>query len=710
VIKNIKKSTAPVSGSIILFLTFAVYGLINNPSSPYIGNSTGYAGDLMLNSYIPGVVFIILKLAALYLLSGTAFGIVSLFIVDTVFSNIIKTGLSLRIRTFLNGLTSLILYSPFFLKDLINYPQMYINGFYAKSSITAELMNLMADNLNPLLFTSIQILFAIILAALIIYRIVKYIKDGFFIRNIKIPVSAAVVIILAIIVFTNSQPDENYNRENDAPNIIIFSSDALRPDHLSGFGYVRNTSPNIDRLLADGISFMDTRIEMPEKFPSWVSILTGQYASSHGIRHNFPASADLNKSFTALPGILDSKGYYTSLVADNAGDIFTGINLGFENANAPSFKADYKIHQKILDSHIFLLPFLTGEAGLILFPVLKNSSFFCPPELVKKRIIKSIEKAGGRPFFITSLFSSTHSPYAQVYPYYKMFSTRNYRGPHKFLKQQKGSNNTAAMISAADKNQINALYDGGIKAFDQALGEVLDYLEQENLLENTIIMVVSDRGENLYDGTTGIGNEEHFRGQYSTRIPFIISNENLIKKNIRIPDTVRHVDIAPTILAMLEINNTAEMEGVSLIPLIEGKPLNSKLYAFGENGIWFDNNQNDGLFFMKQSFIYHDKADLTMISFQFNNLPEIKNETLYTINLSRRRYIYDGKYKLIYIPTDDKVIYEMYDTEEDPEETVNIASKNKADFNRLKEELFRWIQRNNDVIIKDDFVFLKTGY
>lgn len=701
---------APVSGSVILFLIFAVYGLVNNLSFPDTGKSTVYAGDLMLNSYIPGVLFIILRLIALYLLSGIAFGIVSLFIADTVFYNIKKTGLSLRIRTFLNGLISLILYSPFFLKDLINYPQVYINGFYDKSSITAELMNLMADNLNPLLFTSLQILFSVILAALIIYRIVNYIKRGVLIRNIIIPASAAFAIILAVIVFINSQPDENYNRDSDAPNIIVFSSDALRSDHLSGFGYVRNTSPNIDRLLADGISFMDTRIEVPKKFPSWVSILTGKYASTHGIRHNFPASIDLNKNFIALPEILDSKGYYTSLVADNAGDIFTRINPGFENVDAPSFKADYKIQQKILYSHIFLLPFLTGETGLILFPVLKNSPYFCPPELLKKRIIKSIERAGGRPFFITSLFSSTNSPYSQVYPYYKMFSTKNYRGPYKFMKQQIARNNSATLISEADKNQINALYDGGIKAFDHSLGEILDYLEDENLLENTIIIVLSDRGEKLFDGDPGMGNGKHFRGQYSTRIPFIISNENLVKKNIRIPDTVRHVDIAPTILAMLEIRNTAEMEGVNLIPLIEGKLLDSKLYAFGETGIWFDNNQNNGLFFQRQSIIYPDTADLTMETFPFNSHPGIKDENLYTIKLSLHRYIYDGKYKLIYIPSNDKVIYELYDTEEDPEETVNIALKNKADFSRLKEELFRWIQRNNDVIIKDDFVFLKTGY
>jgi len=712
-IKNIIKSITPISGSIILFLIFFLYGLINNLSFSGMGNSSGYGKDFIINNILLHVIILILKLIAVYIVSGIVFGFISLFIADTVFNNIKQIRLSHKIKIILNGIISLLLYLPLFLKDLINYPQVYINGLYLKSSYITEFIDLMSDNINPLLFTSIQVLYAITLSALIIYRIIKFMRGRVFTRNAKILASVTAAIILTVSVFLYKLPDKHYNRSDETPNVIIFSSNALRPDHLSGFGYMRNTSPNIDRLLDDGVSFMDARIEVPQAFPSWVSMMTGQYASTLGIRHMFPASMDVNKSFTTLPGILNSKGYYTSVVADYAGDIFTRINLDFKNVDTPFFNDDYVIYQAILDFHIFFLPFLTGETGLKLFPVLKNSAYFCPPELVKKRIIRSIERANGRPFFITSFFSSTHSPYAQAYPYYKMFSTKNYRGPYKFLKRQiisPDNDKTGSVISDADKKQINALYDGGIKAFDQALGDVADYLEQKDLLKNTIIIIVSDYGEDLYEGDSGSGHGENFRGQYSTRIPFIISSEDLIKKNIRIPDVVRHVDIAPTILAMLKIENTAIMEGVSLLPLIEGKPLDSKLYAYGETGIWSDNNQNNGLFFQKQRIIYPDITGLSRVDFDFNNQIVPKDEFRDLINTAKYRYIYDGKYKLIYILSGDKIIYELYDTEEDPGETVNIAAKDKSNFNRLHDELFKWLQRNNDVIIKDEFISPETRY
>jgi arylsulfatase A-like enzyme len=709
---NIIKTLSPATGGISLFLIFFLYGVKNNLSVSYMGNTSSYAMDYVITHFLLTVILFMLKLFALYILAGFIFGIISSFIMNTIFKTIAGIDLSLKIKILLNITVSFVLYLPFFLKDLIYYPQVYINGFYVKNRFNMGLMNSMADNINPMLFKSIQIFFAVFILILIIYRIYIYIKNRSVTKSliIKITIPAALIIMISIMFFIKK--DTNYNRTPETPNILILASDALRPDHLSRHGYIRNTSPGIDRLLDEGISFTDMRIEVPRTFPSWVSTLTGQYASTHGIRHMFPTSMDLNKKFVTLPGILGSNGYYTSVVADYAGDIFSRINLGFKHIDTPFFNADYVIYQAILDSHIFLLPFLTGETGLELFPVIKDSAYFCPPELVTRKIIKSIKRAAGKPFFITTFFSSTHFPYSQVYPYYKTFSTKNYRGQYKFLKQQiisLDNNQVSGDLSAEDKNQVTALYDGGIKAFDDAVGKITDFLEEKNLLKNTIIIILSDHGENLYESDLGMGHGEHFRGQYSTRIPFIISNENLPRKNVIIPNTVRQVDIAPTILDMLKIKNQGRMEGISLIPLIEGKSI-PQIYAFGETGIWFDNDQKSGLFFQKQRIIYPDITGLGQVDFHFNNQIVLNDDYRDLINLAKHRYIYDGKYKLIYIPLKDKVIYELYNTEEDPDEKNNIISKDKTNFTRLRDELFKWFQRNNDVIIKDEFIFPKTRY
>ena len=706
-IKNILKYISPICGSIILFLLFFLYGIINNLSFSYMGNTSDEAVSYLLSHFLGVIILFIIKLLFIYILLGIIFGLISLFVINTIRNK----NMSFKFAVLLNGVLSLILYMPFFLKDLIYYPQVYINGFSVKSSFNEWLMIFLADNINPVFFTSLQILFLLIVLSLVAYKMIKLQVWRYF-NNFRIYASIGAIIFVVLIIFISANVGKKFNTSADNPNIIILASDGLRPDRLSGYGYTRETSPNIDKLIQEGISFMDTHVDGTRTFSSWVSFMTGQFVPTHGIRHMFPTSMDLNKDFHTLPGILNSKGYYTSIVSDCAGEIFTRIDLKFQDVDTPFLNTNYVLYQAILDPHIFLLPFITSSFGLKIFPVVKNSVYFCPPELLTDRVIKSIEKAGGKPFFITTFYSSTHFPYSQVYPYYKTYSKADYKGPFKFLKQLIISTDNKAeseTISEEDKVQIRALYDGGIKSFDDAVGDLMEYLTRKDLLKNTIIIVVSDHGENLYEGELGMGHGEHFRGQYSTRVPFIISGKNIPKKNFKVQNPVRQVDIAPTILDMLKFDGSENMDGVSLMPLIEGSS-DLRLYAYGETDTWFDNNQESGLFFQKQRIIYPDVIGVSIVDFNFNNQIVLNEEYRDVINLAKHRYIYDGKYKLIYIPLSDRVIYEMYDTEKDPECTVNIVNIDKANFNRLKNELFKWITRNGDVIIKDEFIFPTTRY
>jgi len=710
-LKNKIKYISPILGSITLFLLFFLYGIINNLSFSYMGNTNEGAVKFLIDHFLSTIIMFILKLFFIYILLGIIFGFISLLIINTIFRDIIRRkNISFKSAILLNGILSLFLYMPFFLKDLIYYPQVYNSGFYVKNSFNSWLMIFLADKINPIFFTVLQGLFLAIILALLIYGLIKSQMWRYF-NNIKIYGIAAAIILVVVIFLISENFGKKFNSGGNDPNIIILSSDGLRPDRLSGFGYSKQTSPNIDKLIQEGVSFTDAHVEGQRTFSSWVSFMTGQFAATHGVRHMFPASMDINKDFHTLPGILNSKGYYTSVVADCAGEIFTRIDLKFKDVDAPYLNTNDILYQAILDSHVFILPFVTSSFGLKIFPVMMNSVYFCPTDLLKDRVIKSIERAKGKPFFITSFFSSTHFPYSQVYPYYKTFTDPDYKGPFKFLKQLIISTDKpeSETISEKDKFQVGALYDGGIKAFDDAVGELIEYMNKKDLIKNTIIIVVTDHGENLYEGNLGMSHGEHLRGSYTTRIPFIISGKNITKKNLRIHNTVRQVDFVPTILDMLKLEGGENMDGVSLMPLIEGKG-ELKLYAYGETGIWFDNNQKSGPFYQKQRIIYPDIVGLSVVDFNFNNQIVLNEDYRDIINLAKHRYIYDGRYKLIYIPLSDRVIYEMYDTKNDPENTANIANIDKSNFNRLKGELFKWITRSGDVIIKDEFVFPKTRY
>ena len=79
----------------------------------------------------------------------------------------------------------------------------------------------------------------------------------------------------------------------------------------------------------------------------------------------------------------------------------------------------------------------------------------------------------------------------------------------------------------------------------------------------------------------------------------------------------------------------------------------------------------------------------------------LKDEYKDTVNFAKHRYIYDGRYKLIYIPLENTVVYEMYDVINDPEERNNIAAADKKNFHRLRKLLFDWSKRSSDTVIKN---------
>ena len=692
----------PSTGGIIFFFLLFIYGIIKNLSMSYMGNTSREAEAFILNNYIGTIIFFLAKILIVYLLIGFLLGITAqLFI--TLITNLKKIDTSPLTSLICNFLISAFFFIIFFFKDLINYPQVYMNSFYERSDINKILVDFLTASVNPVIFTAVQIFITVFLILLIIYslykseiRILKYLICAL--------VPACVFLYLLFLIPTGFQT------KFGSPNVLILSADALRPDHFSGNGYFRDTTPNIDRLMKEGVTFTNTYIEVPRTFPSWVSILTGRYASSHGIRHMFPTSRDLNNNFYTITAILNKQNYETSVISDFAGDIFTRIDLGFNKIDTPYFNFNCLIEQIILEAHAGIFPFITWNLGLELFPALKDFANFCPPDILKDNVINAIKKSD-KPFFISAFFSSTHFPYASPFPYYKLYSDKNYAGPYKYFKQKVISldNKNKDSISADDIEQIKALYDGGLKAFDDAVGKILDYLSRRNILDNTIILILSDHGENLYENGHGMGHGEHFRGKYAVKIPFTIRFPGLTKPGLRINDAVRSVDIAPTIISILDKPVPEYMEGKSLLPLIKGEKM-EKLYAFGETGIWFDNDVREDLFFQKLRIMYPDITRLGMIDPDFDNQAVLKDEYRDIINFAKHRYVFDGRYKLIYMPLKNKIAYELYDTLKDPEEMKNIVSVDRYNFNRLKKILFDWLNRNGDTVIKKDYIFPVMRY
>jgi len=699
------------SGGFLFFLFLFIYGLINNSSMAYMGNTNKEVENFIFSNFTTDVIILLLKMIAL---SIFIFLIINLtfFLFFNFYQTIFKKNIKLVPGIILNTIFNIFVFMLFFGKNIISYPQLYMNNFYEKNKAHKIFFDFITQNINPYYLSLGQIILISLIGTIILIYIFR-LKN-----NLTKSILFLLILISPGLFFLPSMKfpfnSENNLATSQKPNILFLGSDALRPDHLSGYGYFRKTSPNIDRLIKDGISFKNTFIEIPRTFPSWVSILTGQFSATHGIRHMFPTSRDLNKNFASLPKILKQKGYSTSVLADYAGDIFSRIDLGFDNIDVPYFNFNSLIEQTALESCPFLLPFLTNKIGLALFPALKDSANFAPPSCLAKKIINQIDSSENKPFFITTFFSATHFPYSPPYPYYQIYSDPKYEGPFKYCKQRRLNlkESQKNKITKEDIKQIRALYDGGITAFDQAVGKIINHLEEKNILENTMIIILSDHGENLYEKDLGMGHGEHFKGNFTTKIPFIIHypklNQKLKIKKKTISKLTRHIDITPTILSILDLPAPKTIEGKSLYPLIKGKKM-KPLLAFGETGIWFD-NQGEDLFFQKKRIIYPDITGLSEIDFALDNQIVLKDKYRDLINLAKSRYVFDGRYKLIYLPLKNKVVYELYDTYRDPWETKNLVKKKKKIFKRLKKRLLKWLTRHKNVIVKNNFIFPDLRY
>ncbi len=697
----------PALGGLLVSLVFFSYGLVNNLSMSYMGNTSDRVTEFILSNFLGAITAFLLKVLGVYIVIGAAAGVFLYYSVESL-----RSLFSIEIRKMylfiINIMVSLLLFLTFFFKDIILYPQLYMNNFHNKNALFKAVVNFLTDSVHPGVCTGIQV-FILAAGILLICAALFRMKH----RVISVSLLSALCVV-ALLLALRPFRDRGMagNAAGERPNILIIASDALRPDHLSGHGYVRDTSPSIDGLIKNGISFRNTFIEVPRTFPSWVSILTGRYSATHGIRHMFPTSRDLNRSFPSIAGALREKGYYTSVVTDYAGDIFSRVDLGFEKVDTPYFNFDYVLQSAIIENHAFLLPFISNSFGLKLFPVLKDSAYFCPPSLLKDRIIREIRNSRERPFFISTFFSSTHFPYAPPYPYYSRYRAPGYSGPYKFYKQRIISLDNDAggqEITPEDIAQVRALYDAGIRAMDDAVGDIIAFLKRNNLYENTIIVVLSDHGENLYEGDLGMGHGEHFRGHYAVKIPLIFHYPKGIKTHREIQDVARVVDIAPTILSLAGLEPSHAMEGVSLMPLMQGKQAPPQR-AFGETGIWFDNTLRKDLFFQYKRILYPDITFLSEIDFHFDNQLVLSDDFRDVVNLAKHRYVFDGRYKLIYMPLRDRIEYELYDTKRDPGEKMNIAGRDTANLKRMKKILFDWVTRNGDVILKDEYIFPVLRY
>lgn len=482
---------------------------------------------------------------------------------------------------------------------------------------------------------------------------------------------------------------ETDTRVQSRPNILMIGSDTLRADRLGINGATRPLTPHIDSLAAQGTNFAQYIVPLGRTGPSLVTLFTGTWPGTHGIRCNYVGDGEIDLRVPALPGILGGAGYTTSVVADWAGSDLGKFRFGFDHVDTSpdQWNLKYLLRQGPKDIRLFLSLFTHNRFGKTFIPEVYYLAGMPLTAEVGRDTRLEIQRAAaqGKPFFINTFVAATHGPFSSTYPYYRLYTDPAYRGNSLFSMSDVSSIEDVLKAQAAGKQhfdvrQIMDVYDGAVKSFDDEVGRILAYLKESGLDRNTIVVIYSDHGVDLFEGETwGQGN---IVSDFTQRVPLVIYDPRRPGGGV-VKRTVRAVDVAPTLLELAQVPVPAAMEGQSLLPYMERGNAEPDRVAFAETGIWIA--QVPGL--PRDRIKYPSVLDLVEIASKQSGTLSIKPQYREVIVRAKSRLAREGRWALVYFPLTHGVQYSLYDMEADVAMRNDVSAQHPDIAARLKGKL-----------------------
>ncbi len=341
-------------------------------------------------------------------------------------------------------------------------------------------------------------------------------------------------------------------------NVMIIVIDALRPDHLSCYGYERNTSPNIDRLAKEGARFTQAISAGGWTVESVPSILTGTYSYVHHIAR-FMSSR--NPYIKTLSHELNSKSYHCVLWSNVISLKYLDIKDGFQR--------------------IYIL------GGI----VEQNYKPVLTQYVLTSQIINRLRaQYKNRPFFLYIHYHGPHIPYRPPPPYKYMYLNDKYRKKPEFLpisNINKGDEKydgigkipyAALEDNITDPNYYISQYDGAISYTDAQIGRLMGCLKELGLDKKTLVILTADHGEML--GEHNIYFDHTTSYEENIKVPLIIRLPKLFPKGRVVSRQVSLVAIAPTVLEVVGLNKPSYMQGESLLAFFKPFWAYEAKYAF----------------------------------------------------------------------------------------------------------------------------------
>lgn len=424
------------------------------------------------------------------------------------------------------------------------------------------------------------------------------------------------------------------------PNVVFIVCDDLGWGDLGCYGNEQVSTPRLDGLAKSGMRLTQFYVNSPVCSPSRASLVTGQFCAELGIHYAFggPPSdrynsvAWLNPDVTTIYDVFKAAGYVTGH--------YGKWHLGWEKNGEPLAPppSEYGI-----DESGTLLS--TGPSLAVGDETVTNAN---KSELNANRAVEFIERHAGQPFFLSLWFMDPHSI---------LDPTEEQMAP--FLKW------TDPSVRDRYRSSLTVYY-AILAAIDQAVGRILDKLEEEGLTGDTIVIFSSDNGPSpLWSagtGHAGAGSAGPFRGTKASlyeggvRVPFIISWPGRVPENqVDSTSVVAGIDMLPSLAAMakLGVEESLELDGEDMSAVFQGRPV------------------------VRTSDLFWD--------YRFGNWGRY-------IERSPRLAMRRGDWKLLMNP--DGTRAELFDLGFDHTETSNVAHIERERLAEMKRALLEWLRMN----------------
>ncbi|TRX58452.1 sulfatase [Fulvivirga sp. M361] len=442
------------------------------------------------------------------------------------------------------------------------------------------------------------------------------------------------------------------------PNVVFILSDDHRYDFMGFTGKVPFLkTPNMDKMALEGTHFQNTFVTTSLCSPSRASILTGQFSHRHQVIDNQSLVSDTTRFF---PEYLQSGGYKTAFFGKwHMGEHHADPRKGFDHW--VSFKGQGAYYNPLLN--------INGQEKAY------QDSTYITDLLTDMAVDWLDEQDETQPFFMYLSHKGVHAEFAPAQRHVKDYENESPFYPPTMFPDEKEKDYNYEDVPEWVKKQryswhgVDYMYHGALKfdefykrytetllSIDESIGSVLKKLEEEGLLDNTLVFYMGDNGFSF--GEHGLIDKRHAYEE-SIRVPLLAYGGGDLLKTQQVKQLIQNIDIAPTILDMAGLEKPKNMDGQSFVPLLKKEDIP-----------WRDR-------------IYYE---------YFWERPFPQTPTVHAVRTDKYKFIrYYGIWD----------VNELYDLENDPWEMNNLirSADHKELAKELRQDLFKWLDETGGMQI-----------